>query len=298
METLLISMIALATASGNLLVNPGFEAVRGDVPVRWDLFVMPQEGCYGKIDPDVHKEGRYSAKLHNGTPYDKEPANNWSQSITVSLRNKELRVKGWIKTEAAAEAALWLQCFQRRPLRIVAFGSTGDTIPIYGDMDWTEVEMRVPVPNETDFVMLRCVLMGEGTAWFDGISVEDATGSETDTRSETPVPSEKAEEARKLSVRDKAAAPEKERESLEELRASRQALVEANRTLRELNNSLLAQISALQAEVQRLREERETMRMLQPEKSLQVPTVPDVPRPELPVPPLIPHEEQLEEDVQ
>ena len=194
METVCVWLIALLAASGNLLVNPGFEAVRDGAPVRWDLFVMPREGCYGEVDGEVANEGQYSAKLHNGNPYEKEPANNWSQSITTNLRNKELAVNGWIKTEGATEAALWLQCFQRTPLRIVAFASTGTDTPVYGDTDWTEVEMQVPVPNETDFVMVRCVLLGEGTAWFDGVSVEDAvqtsmkSGDDTEEAKETAKP--------------------------------------------------------------------------------------------------------------
>ncbi|MEA3364844.1 MAG: cell division protein ZapB [Candidatus Hydrogenedentes bacterium] len=292
-----ICLLLLTTASGNLLVNPGFEAVRGDMPIRWDLFVMPQEGCYGEVDPSVHQEGKYSGKLHNGRPYDKEPANNWSQSITTNLRNKELLVRGWIKTEAATEAALWLQCFQRRPLRIVAFASTGDLMPIYGDMDWTEVEMRVPVPNETDFVMLRCVLLGEGSAWFDDLSVEDALESKAGKPVTISQSSEKAETPRRPETKEPPSTSAKEGESLEELRATRQALTDANRTLRELNTSLLAQINALQEEVQRLREEIEAIRTREPAESLQTPGLPRIPWPEFPVPPLVPHKEQLEEDV-
>jgi hypothetical protein len=283
MEIASICLMILTAASGNLLVNPGFEAVRGDVPIRWDLFVMPQDGCYGEVDEKVCNEGEYAAKLHNGSPYEKEPANNWSQSITTNLRNKELLVKGWIKTEAATEAALWLQCFQRNPLRIVAFSSTGTTTPVYGDTDWRQVEMEVSVPSETDFVMLRCVLLGEGTAWFDGVSVEDVIQTATKKSGESEKGSEDRE--RKGSLEDKGD------DSLEELRASREALAEANRSLRELNTSLLAQISTLQAEVQRLREQVQTLRLLEPD--LLAPTVPP---PRLPSPPLVPHVERREEE--
>lgn len=290
-------LMMVTTVSGNLLVNPGFEAVRDDMPIRWDLFVMSQEGCYGEVDPSVHKEGSYSAKLHNGAPYDKEPANNWSQSITTNLRNKELLIKGWIKTEKATEAALWLQCFQRRPLRIVAFSSTGTSTPVYGDMDWTEVEMQVPVPNETDFVMVRCVLLGEGRAWFDSLSVENARRSEADKFAATPKPSEENEKPRQPEAKDTSPFVPKEDESLKELRASRQALAEANRTLRELNTSLLAQISTLQAEVQRLREEIQTMQRQKAEERPPTPPVPEVGESQVPVPPLVPHKEEMEEGV-
>jgi len=295
MEMMSLCLMAVVAASGNLLVNPGFEAVIGNMPVRWDLFVMAQEGCYGEADENVHNEGRRSVKLHNETAYEKEPANNWSQSITTNLRNKELRVKGWIKTEAATEAALWLQCFQRSPLRILAFNSTGNPTPVYGDTDWTEVEMQVPVPNETDFVMLRCVLLGEGTAWFDGVSVEDVLQTKAGSIFETAKPAEKAQMPAPA-ARAEHPASAKENASLEELRASRQALTEANRTLRELNTSLLAQISALQAEVQRLRDEIQAVRLQEPGESRQTPRASGHSWPELPVPPLVPYTGQMKED--
>lgn len=291
-----ICFMAFAAASGNLLVNPGFESIRDSMPIRWDLFVMPQEGCYGEVDEDAPNEGRYCIKLHNGEPYDKEPANNWSQSIAVNLRNKELAVKGWIKTEGATEAALWLQCFQRNPLRIVAFASTGTATPVYGDTDWTEVEMQTPVPSETDFIMVRCVLLGEGAAWFDGLSVEDALQSAGRKPSETAAETRKPEGPSKQETKPEGPGPQGAQDSVDELRASRQALTDTNRTLRELNTSLLAQISALQAEVERLRQEIQAMQLQGLGERAESPLAPVVPWPQIPVPPLVPHIEQQNED--
>lgn len=297
METLSILVMILTAAGNNLLMNPGFESVRDNAPARWDLFVMPREGCRGEIDEETTHEGLYSVKLHNETPYDKEPANNWSQGITANLRNRELRVSGWIKTQGATEAAFWFQAFQRSPLRILAFESTASDRPVCGDTDWTEVEMRVTVPNETDFVMLRCVLLGEGTAWFDGLAVEDARQSEPEKPDQTPAGAVKDETSPQPRTDPTGAAPSQSSVSLEELRTSRQALADANRTLRELNTSLLAQISALQAEIERLRQEIQTIRLQEPVRGAEPPFATSIPWPEMPVPPLVPHAEPSKEEL-
>ncbi len=297
METLSLLVMILTAAGNNLLMNPGFESVRDNAPARWDLFVMPRDGCRGEMDGETAHEGRYSVKLHNETPYDKEPANNWSQTITANLRNRELRVSGWIKAQGATEAALWFQAFQRSPLRILAFESTASDRPVTGDTDWTEVEMRVTVPNETDFVMLRCVLLGEGAAWFDSLSVEDARQSEPGRANQTAAEAVKDETSPQPRTATRDAAPSEDSVSLEELRSSRQALADANRTLRELNTSLLAQISALQAEVERLRQEIQAMRLQEPAGGAEAPSIPSIPWPEIPVPPLVPHVKPSEEEL-
>jgi hypothetical protein len=49
--------------------------------------------------------------------------------------------------------------------------STSTDMPVYGTQDWQEVSMTVDVPEGTDFVTIRCVLMGTGSAWFDDIAV-------------------------------------------------------------------------------------------------------------------------------
>lgn len=291
MYTVFICLITLAAAPENLVANPGFEAVRGVVPIRWDLFVMPREGSYGEATQDQVYEGNYAAKLHNETAYDREPANNWSQSITTDMRNRELSVSGWAKTAGAAEAAIWIQCFQRRPLRILAFESTGTRTPVFGDTDWREVHMRVNVPNETDFIMVRCVILGEGTAWFDEISVVETLRRDAVPDAPRPEP-RNAETPR---PREQRTPPgDAADNAVEELRAMRQTLADANQTLRELNTALLAQISALQTEVERLREE---LRAVRPAVPQETPRTSAVPWPELPVPPLVPHVPRTQEDL-
>ncbi|HOE65481.1 MAG TPA: hypothetical protein PLO62_03055 [Candidatus Hydrogenedentes bacterium] len=172
---LLFMMLAPFVAMAEEMVaNPGFEDIIGDMPARWHIFVQPMEGAHGALDAKVAHEGRCSIRLHNPRRYEKEPANNWSQNIMRGLGGRVLVVKGFIRTQTATEASIWLQCCKKKPWTVLSLSSTDDATPIYGTRDWAPVEMRVETPANTECLVVRCVLKGQGTAWFDDISVEDA----------------------------------------------------------------------------------------------------------------------------
>jgi hypothetical protein len=244
---LVLGLAAVPVAADNLLANPGFEQLDGDLPARWRVFVAPQEGAEGRVDNLNPYEGRYCVLLHNPEPYEEEPANNWSQNIIADLTGKTLLVTGAIRTDDATEVALWLQCFRRQPWAVTRFATTSTDSPIYGTRDWTPVEMRVEVPAQTDFVVLRCVLKGRGTAWFDSVCVEDGT--------------QPPDERERKAMKDAAAAfgpPEKLEgpegtEVRKALLDAHQAMVETNQTLRDMNRELAEQIKALQQDLRDLR---------------------------------------------
>jgi len=237
-------------AAENLLANAGFEQVDGLMPARWHLFVMPMDGAEGRLDADSPLAGRFSAMLHIPEPYAKEPCNNWSQNIIDDFGGKELRVSGNIRTKEATEAAIWLQCYQKRPQKLLHLASTSVDSPLFGTRGWTPVDMRVMVPRGTDFVVLRCVLIGRGTAWFDSVAVEDAEEVEDDK--------EKAGKA--MSEPEDPEPPndggllltETERKALLE---AHEALVEANKAMRETNKALSERVSQLQKELQGVRDQ-------------------------------------------
>jgi hypothetical protein len=183
---MLLAGLACCAASGeNLLSNPGFETVTNGEPAHWSLFLMPQAGSEARVDgPGLDSERAVS--IHHATAYAQEPVNNWSQCVMGDWAGKTLRLTGHIKTDAAGEAALWLQCWSRSPWMVRGFVSTGIETPLTGSRDWTSVSAAVDVPSGTDFIVVRCVLLCAGTAWFDCLSLEEI---ETETEA-APVPSE------------------------------------------------------------------------------------------------------------
>ncbi len=179
---LTLALLASPAHPENLLINASFERTDPEgMPRPWSLFIMPKEGADGRLDSTAMR-GASSIMLHTSEAYETEPANNWSQVIITDAASKDLRLTGYIRTENATEAALWLQCFSKDPARVIAAQTTSLRTPVHGTNEWTPVELKLKAPRETDFLVVRCVLKGKGTAWFDSIELH--------FDDETPVPLE------------------------------------------------------------------------------------------------------------
>ena len=273
----LLLLVGAVAAGENLLVNPGFEQLDGGMPAGWHCFVMPQPGSEGRLD-DQAEAGRFAAMLRTPKPYDKDPVNNWSQNVIARVGGKNLRLRGSIKTDDATEAALWLQCWSR-PWRLRHLATTSIEMPMYGTRDWTPVSMTVEAPKDTDFVVVRCVLLGTGAAWFDSLVLEDA---------DEPVQEEEAQETGEGAA-DTDGNEAGGTAAAETLLEASAMLNETVRELRETNEALAEQLWVLYEEVQDLREQVGA-EAVAPAPAPEVPAK-DAPAP---VPPLVPHGYDLE----
>ncbi|GMU93613.1 MAG: hypothetical protein AMXMBFR4_26710 [Candidatus Hydrogenedentota bacterium] len=283
-----ISLIAVGAARAeNLLQNPGFEFVEHGVPRGWNVYVEPKQGADASVDESIANEGARSVKLTIPEPYHRDPANNWSQNILRDLGGKRLHVRGFIKTDDAGEAALWLQAYRKKPWGVLAQESTSDKTLITRTNDWTPVEMTVDVPEGSDFVVLRCVLRGHGTAWFDGLSVEIA---------DVPAPVSQGKEtpdAPKVPALPAMPQPGLGGPPLgtTELQRAQEALRAANDALKQSNAALTQQIEQMRREIEELRAQVKCA--AEEARALKQETEPPPSREEavrLPVPPLVPVE--------
>lgn len=190
---LVVIAVAFATPASaeNLVANPGFEQLKVDQPARWDVFVAPQPGATGKLVPEA-SAGEYAVMLHTPLPYDREPLNNWSQNILRDdLGGKTLRAEAQIKVAEATEAALWVQCWRRQPWTLLHTANSSFDAPIYGTQDWQTVSMTFDAPAGTDYLAVRCVLIGTGSAWFDEVTVRtDEDAAEAEAASDAAAPAE------------------------------------------------------------------------------------------------------------
>lgn len=265
----------------NLLGNPGFEVIDAGRPAQWDVFVLPQPGAEGGLDDEIAYQGRYSVRLHTPEPYEREPLNNWSQSIRADVAGKTLVVRGTIKAAGVTGAALWLQCWRRDPLCVCHVAATSTKAPVSGTTAWTPVEMDVSVPEGTDFVVLRCVLKGTGTAWFDDLSLEE----------KVPQPAETANKTSSDQTHSHAVTAGQTAQGL--IEANRE-MAEAIRALRATNQNLAEQLTELQKDLRMLRE------YIGRTSQAAVPQSPAELRQARParsrVPPLVPHGYNSEED--
>lgn len=230
----------------NLLSNPGFEEVRGTMPARWEVFVQPAEGATARLVSDAHS-GEYAVQLQTATPYAEDPANNWSQNLLGEYGGKRMRLSGYIKVEAADEAALWAQCWRKEPWGVVHVASTSTRAPVYGTKDWDETFVEFDVPPNTDYITVRCVLKGVGTAWFDDVSLVEIGHAKTPApKAPESKPMPKMEEPPKRPA--KSVLGQSLRDDLDalKLREENRLLRDTVDSLRTTNEDLLKRVKALE----------------------------------------------------
>jgi len=287
-----IWLAALAGAEPNLLTNPGFETEHDSQPADWSLYVKPKPGAEGRLDDKVFAEGGHAILLRTTEAYPEDPANNWSQNVLRNLSGETLVVGGLIKTEDATGADIWLQCWRRNPWGVLYVAHTSDTHPISGTTDWTPVAMKVAVPKDTDFVTLRCVLKGKGTAWFDDLRVTDVTASASadkevktmsDDLAKESVPPAPKEEAKKENV------PPAPREEVKtDILREAESLAETLRSLKESNEALQKELGQVRKELKDVRGKLEQAQRTAAAPSPNKPAAPLKSKRARRVPPLVP----------
>ncbi len=242
-------LFSCVVARGESLQNPGFEQLTQDKPLRWDCFLLPQEGAVARVSPIAHG-GQRSVMLHVPMPYERDPLNNWSQNVLDIPAGSNVHAQVYVRIEAATEAVLWVQCWRKSTGTILETLDSGKTQPLTGTLDWTLAAVDFVVPAGTDFLTVRCVLKGTGTAWFDDASVEISTAasiaegeSATVARPLLPAPSGSA-------AVPAASAPLAPATPVQE---DIERLKRANLLLAETLDRLQVEVSALRAEVERLK---------------------------------------------
>lgn len=271
---ILIGLLLVGWACGadNLLRNGAFDELEEDgAPAYWRLFVEPREGAYGAVDEAEAAVGDNSIMLHIEEPYTRDPANNWSQNVLEDLAGDELRISAQIQTEDASEAMVWVQAIRNQPWRILRTASTRERREFSGTQDWTEVSHTFRVPEETSYLVVRCVLRGSGRAWFDDLRLERLNSESApadEEEEESPDIDQNAsltpEEPEEPSVEEPG--PEEARGTRQDNEALVQALLDANQVLldtyqelRRTNETLVGRLETLESDLSVVREEFEAL---------------------------------------
>ena len=123
-----------------------------------------------KVDSAVKHSGNTSAavKFLCGDP-------NGFASLAQSIGadeyiGKRLRLSGWLKTENAADAGLWMRLDGDRG-RMLGFDNMMPRA-VKGTTDWKRYEVVLDVPPETVNILFGTLLSGTGQVWVDDIVLE------------------------------------------------------------------------------------------------------------------------------
>jgi hypothetical protein len=259
----------------NYLLNPGFEQLADGLPVGWMKYVKPAEGAEAGVSSDAFA-GDHCVFLRTAQPYPgRDPINNWSQTVAFGLAGKRLELSGRIRGDSVREVALWLQCIRSPRTSVVAFATTSSERPILGSTNWKQVAVELDVPEETSYLVVRCIMKGSGAAWFDDLALRQVAepDGEEGQKKENEAPDAPAEKKAPVDVDALSEQEEETPEAPAEPEPAQEkpqpeeglseeallAIIESQRVLLESHRELQESNEALMQEVNRLRERLEGM---------------------------------------
>ncbi len=145
-------------------------------------------------------DAEYGDAVHKASDLAKAPSQDGGQNFGVATspfpvqaaKGKRIRYSGYIKTEGISRgwAGLWWRVDGRSG--VLGFDNMQDR-GAKGTTDWKRYEIELPVSTDAQDIYFGMLHTGNGSAWFDGLSVEvdgtpyaDTTGFDLDFESATP----------------------------------------------------------------------------------------------------------------
>ena len=124
------SGLAGADPEDNLLLNPGAEQGKDDLPSIWFPAQVPAEGLKMWRSGDTAHSGKFSLAISNEHRYKEQVANNWGQKVVDIPAGKVICLSGWLKTQNADAVNICVQCWDVSGQTMLAFAST----PVFGEI--------------------------------------------------------------------------------------------------------------------------------------------------------------------
>ena len=139
--------------------NLGFEEVDGDQPKGWAF----KNGAVAAVTDEKHGGAR-SLRL-DGERY------ALRRLSAQAFIGKRITVRGFLKTQDATYAALWLRADDASGA--VAFDNMQGR-QLTGTRPWTAAQVTIDVPANAETLVIGAMQVGTGTAWVDDLRVEVA----------------------------------------------------------------------------------------------------------------------------
>ena len=156
----------------SLLTNGGFEGGVLAFVGNWITSAPSTAGVKAGVDPNDVFDGEQSGALQNYNPKVAVPL-SFSQTVPAATVQKwigrELALSAAIRTEDASFADVRIEGYDARGKPVDALSVTGGGLQ--GTNAWKRSEARLLVPTNVSTLVVRCVLEGTGTAWFDKVEL-------------------------------------------------------------------------------------------------------------------------------
>jgi uncharacterized protein (TIGR02246 family) len=151
------------------LPKPVPEVVAG-MPAGWIRTPLGTAERYSMtVDTVVKRSGSASASLAFACGAT-DGFGSLAQAIAADdYHGKRVRLSGWLKTENAQEAGLWMRLDGEK--RLLGFDNMMPRA-VKGTTDWNQYEVVLNVPPETVNILFGTLLAGTGRVWVDDIKLE------------------------------------------------------------------------------------------------------------------------------
>lgn len=135
------------------------------------------------VDTNTKHSGSASAAIRF-TCGDEAGFASLSQNFDADdYRGKRIRLSGWLKSENAKSAGLWMRLDGDR--RLLGFDNMMDR-SVTGTTDWKRYEVVLDVPAETVSVFFGTLVDGKGQIWVDDLKFEIVGSDVTPTNQLSP----------------------------------------------------------------------------------------------------------------
>ena len=170
-----VSSVTSSSLAVNPVVNSSFESVgTNNLPTGWTI----RTGSEYSISSD-HVFGTRSAKITlTGT----EGARYYYQDVPISttLADKTYTISGYIKTTNVTGSGARIRIYFKDSNNQYIKDNSGNTIVygspyVTGTRDWLPVSYTFTAPSNTAYIHIECIFTGAGTAYFDGIQLDQGS---------------------------------------------------------------------------------------------------------------------------
>jgi ketosteroid isomerase-like protein len=160
------------------------EPTASGMPVGWTRMPANSSGGYLISVDKTSKHGNSgSASIKFGCG-DEKGFGSIGQSIAAdNYLGKRVRLTGWLKTENADAAVLWMRIDGNR--RTLGFDNMLNR-PVTGTTGWKQFEVVLDVPAEAINVVIGSFIQGKGQMWVDDLKLEVVGASVASTNQLSP----------------------------------------------------------------------------------------------------------------
>jgi len=167
-----------------VLLSAGAGPTRAQVPPGWLVAGSSPQDYTFSLDSTTPPNGR-SALIASNSAAGLHGFGTLMQQISAeNYRGQQVRLSGYLKTEAATRAQMWMRV-DGPDHKVLSFDNM-DNRPVTGTTGWTRYEVVLNVPPDSVKIAFGFLLIQAGKVWGDDFKLEQVDATIPSTASAAP----------------------------------------------------------------------------------------------------------------